>query len=172
MPTAQVDLDWETRADEPKPWTGAKEPSVSWTEPHPESPNDDRIAPKVDIGQGLDAEIERAKGILKLQDDWDGEGSRAYSEETFNRAVVFLIKHIGRGWESCGLPSPIPRIGPGPDGSIDLHWRQPSWELLVNIPADPNEMATFYGDNYGLQKIRGSLDPQKIDSGIAGWLTN
>ena len=73
-------------------------------------------------------------------------------------------------WESWGMRLPVPRIGPGPEGSIDLHWKQPSWELLVNIPADANEMATFYGDNYGVQKIRGTLDPQKFNLGIAAWL--
>jgi hypothetical protein len=123
--------------------------------------------------QGLEAEIERAKRILDLEDNWDGEGSPGYSEDTFHRAIAFLTTHAKWLWESCRVRLPVPRIGPGPDGTIDLHWKQPSWELLVNIPADANEPATFYGDNYGAQKIRGSLDPRNFfNLGIAAWLMN
>ncbi|MBI2819318.1 MAG: hypothetical protein HYX73_04995 [Acidobacteria bacterium] len=132
--------------------------------------SDVHVVGEVDIYEGLKAEIEQAKQILELEDDWDGEGSPGYSADTFNRAISFLTMEAEGLWESWGIRLPVPRIGPGPEGSIDLHWKQPSWELLVNIPADANEMATFYGDNYGVQKIRGSLDPRNFNLGIATWL--
>jgi len=131
---------------------------------------DVQVVGELDIYQGLKAEIEQAKRILELQDDWDGVGSPGYSEDTFNRAIAFLTMEAEGLWESWGIRLPVPRIGPGPDGSIDLHWKQPSWELLVNISADANEMAVFYGDNYGAQKIRGSLDPKNFNLGIVAWL--
>lgn len=177
MPTAQLELEEETaeakeEIAETKEWTDPKDPPASWREHHAESHSNFRIFGGLDIYEGLKAEIEQAKRILELEDDWDGEGSSGYSEDTFNRAVAFLTTHAEWLWESCSKRSPAPRIGPGPDGSIDLHWKQPSWELLVNIPADANEMATFYGDNYEAQKIRGSLDPKNFNLGIATWLMN
>lgn len=176
MPTAQI-LEWEQQTDKNQErktplWIEPKNHLPSWREPSAKSPSNFRIVGGVDIYKGLKAEIEQAKRILELEDDWDGEGSSGYSEDTFNRAVAFLTTHAEWLWESCSKRSPAPRIGPGPDGSIDLHWKQPSWELLVNIPADANEMATFYGDNYEAQKIRGSLDPKNFNLGIATWLMN
>jgi len=160
MPTAGP-LEWPTETVEIQEWTRAEDRPGSWGELHAE-----RLS-----SQQLNAEIERAKLIIELGSDWDGEGSPGYSQDTFGRAIAFLNTHTWRLWESYGIQSPIPRIGPGPDGSIDLHWKQPCWELLVNIPADPNEMAVFYGDNYGAQKIRGSLNPKGFNLGIAEWLT-
>ena len=65
---------------------------------------------------------------------------------------------------------PTPRIASGPDASIDLHWKQKEWELLVNIPKDDSQMAVFYGDDYGSSKIKGSFDPETINLGIVNWL--
>jgi hypothetical protein len=172
MPTAQAPLEWKMEDIEIKEWPEGEDYPAIWREPRSETPNDVRIVAELDIYYGLQAEIEQARRILELKDDWDGEGSAGYSEETFDRAVAFLKTHMKGLWNSYGIRIPIPRIGTGPDGSIDLHWKEPSWELLVNIPADPNEMAVFYGDNYGVQKIRGSLDPNKVNLGIAAWLMN
>ena len=164
MPTAQV-LEWKTEDDEvelPPKWSETKDAPATQSKFRTESSSN--IA--------LKAEIEQAKRILELEDDWDGEGSLGYSEDTFNRAIEFLTTHVERLWDTHRIRLPIPRIGPGPDGSIDLHWKQPSWELLVNIPAAANERATFYGDNYEAHEIRGSLDPKNFNLGIATWLMN
>src|SRR6266581_1532309 len=65
----------------------------------------------------LEAEIESARSILKLPDNWDGEGSPRYSERTFERAIAFARMHIKHLWEASGIAAPIPRINPGPMGS-------------------------------------------------------
>jgi hypothetical protein len=170
MPIAQAPLEWKTEDVEIKEWLEVDDHAASWREPRIEASDDFGVVSQLDIYGGLQAEIENAQRILELEDDWDGEGSIRYSKETLNRAVAFLTTHMKGLWDSYGVLAPNPRIGPGPDGSIDLHWKEPSWELLVNIPADPHEMAVFYGDNYGVQKIRGSLDPNKVNLGIAAWL--
>ena len=172
MPPAQTAYNLEREPVEFKGWPETNDRPASWREHHAESPSDFRIVGGFDIYKGLKAEIERAKRILELEDDWDGEGSSGYSEDTFNRAVAFLTTHAEGFWESCGIRLPIPRIGPGPDGSIDLHWKLPSRELLVNIPADANEVPTFYGDNYGALKNRGTLEPRKFNAEIVPWLLN
>jgi hypothetical protein len=119
--------------------------------------------------QEVEVEIEHAKSILR-QPELDDKES-LYSEETLDRAVAFMKTHIESVWRSYGVKAPIPTIGPGPHGSVDLYWEQPSWKLLVNIPADKDAPATFYGDDYGRQKIKGSLDSKALSITIVAWLT-
>jgi hypothetical protein len=164
MPTAQT----VSRCDEMPihlaDWAEPFDYPARWTDLADESPNPEHVA------RQLSAEMKRAKQVLELGYDWDGEGSEGYSEDTLNRAITFLNTHVKGLWDSYGRSSPIPKIGPGPDGSIDLHWSERSWELLVNIPVDPNAMATFYGDDYGAQKIRGTLYQTRFNQKIASWL--
>src|SRR5271165_742010 len=107
MPTTEMTRGWEQEPPYLQKWVDYKEP-------------DD-----------LKAEIEQASKMLELEDDWDGEGSQTYSRDTFNRAVAFLTRHSEQ-LKPYGIRLPVPKIGPGPDGSIDLHWKRRSWELLVN----------------------------------------
>src|SRR5665213_136827 len=116
----------------------------------------------------LDAEIEHAAGLMLRQRDPEDE---IYNRETLDRAIAFLKSHISYVWESRATTAPLPAIGPGPAKSIDLYWEQSSWKLLVNIPADKNSDATFYGDDYGKNKTEGSLDPNDISKAIVSWLT-
>jgi hypothetical protein len=116
----------------------------------------------------LDAEFNRATGLLELGHDWDGEGSSGYSTITLNRSIQFLKHHATYLWQTLGVDCPVPKMGPGPNGTIDIHWKEHNWELLVNIPE--TGVAAFYGDDYGKQKIKGSLEPEKFNSGIAEWL--
>ena len=118
----------------------------------------------------LKAEIEHAKAMFGAGDDLDLEGSPVYSKNTLDRALAFVSSHSAKGHALCSAYPPAPKIGPGPDGSIDLHWKQKTWELLVNIPADDSQMAVFYGDDYGAAKIKGSFDPKTVNLGIVAWL--
>ncbi len=118
--------------------------------------------------QQFEAEVEHAKGLIVQSET--GSDEHFYSLETLDRAVVFLQTHIEWVWRNCGTKAPIPMIGPGPQGSIDLYWKQPSWKLLVNIPADKDASATFYGDDYGRQRTKGSLDPNELSNTIVAWL--
>jgi hypothetical protein len=120
----------------------------------------------------LKAEIEQAEALIESAGDLNGEGVQIYSRNTFDRAAAFLRLHSDLLLEQYRIYLPVPNIGPGPDGSIDIHWKYRSWELLVNIPANPDENAVFYGDNYGTQKIRGSVDPTVFNFGLFMWLMN
>ena len=145
--------DWRNPALEPTAW----EPH---TEEEPIACND----------TALEEEIERAQDILENSDAWIEDGVSMYTEATLDRAVAFLKAQSDELRKSHGLHIPVPNIGPGPRGTIDLHWKQKNWELLVNIPATVDQMASFYGDNYGVQKIGGSIDPTAFNLGIANWL--
>ena len=103
--------------------------------------------------------------------DVDDHGEAGYSEETWNRAVEFLTKNAKWLWDSFGRVIDAPRILPGPDGSIDIHWDHPSFEILINIPADPGAKAGFYGDDRGEIAIKGSIDPSRFNHhGLLLWM--
>jgi hypothetical protein len=119
--------------------------------------------------QKLAGELEHAKRLLDNYVPEDGEGN-PYSSDTLERARIFLDIHMNWAWRRGSL-APIPKVGLGPDGSIDLYWRTPDWKLLVNIPADRCKSATFYGDDYNRQRTKGSLDPEELSIPIIAWLT-
>lgn len=118
--------------------------------------------------------IQSSRRILELKDDWDEEGSPGYSEETWRRAVEFLIVSRRRYWKETKKSILVPKISPGPYGSIDLHWKTPDRELLINIPKSLEEPASYYGDDRedGTENaIRGkSLDTSQYERWIFDWL--
>lgn len=114
----------------------------------------------------LNAELARARSIAgKVVDE-----ELAYSEETLARAVAFLKIHGDWLWKTCGIAVPVPMIGPGPNASVDLFWRRSSGKLLVNIPAAPDALATFYGDDFGVQKAKGTIEPTKVSMNVVACL--
>ena len=105
----------------------------------------------------LSVAIQASRSLLDLPDNWDDEGSPAYAKSTWTRAVDFLLHNAERLWQDQGVVVSAPQILPGPDGSIDLHWRIKNHELLLNIPADPNLLADYYGDTEDGNAIKGKL---------------
>lgn len=87
--------------------------------------------------------IERSQYIKTLHDNHDGEGGPGYAVSTWDSAVGLL-----RGISSLAdFEFEAPVIGPGPDGSIDLYWKTPSYKLLANVA--PDGQVSFYGDSTG-----------------------
>ncbi|MBI4701258.1 MAG: hypothetical protein HY744_08885 [Deltaproteobacteria bacterium] len=115
--------------------------------------------------------IEESRAILNLEADFDGAGSPACSQKTWERAVGFLRRHAIAAYERDGTAIDVPHIGAGPGGSIDIHWESASHELLVNIPADPVARAELYGDDKATICIKGTLDPGSCTEGLVAWLT-
>jgi hypothetical protein len=117
--------------------------------------------------------IELSRGrILGLRDNWDDKGSIGYQEETWKRAAQFVLNSAKLLWDCHVTVIDIPSLLPGPDGSIDIHWETKQYELAINIPTDPKDMATFYGDDKGALSIKGTLDPSSENQGLLLWLKN
>jgi hypothetical protein len=114
--------------------------------------------------------IKESRSLLDLQDDWDGEGSPGYAEATWLRAIEFLTSNAKCLKETAGTDIPVPFIEPGPHGSIDLHWRTSTRELLINVPSDLNQLAGFYGDNLAGKSIKGKLNTSENNEWIMLWL--
>jgi hypothetical protein len=128
------------------------------------------LEPETVLAHVFDA-IVSSQRILNLKDNWDDEGSKAYNESTWRRATEFVREHTLWVWEHHEVVVDAPRITPGPEGSIDIHWEDANRELLVNIPADPTGRVTFYGDDKGETRIKGVLTGIAAEHGLLVWLT-
>jgi hypothetical protein len=115
-------------------------------------------------------EITKSQQLLTLKTDWDGEGSPGYSEDVWKRTTEFLLRHARHMLQHYDLNMPVPSILPGPDGSIDVHWKSAQAELLLNFPTDPELPAKFYGDDYKSVKIKGQIKANGTNEGLLVWL--
>ena len=118
----------------------------------------------------LETTINESRTILRLEDDFDGGGSPHYSEATWQRAVQFVRLQWEEYVRLFCEPMPLPAIQPGPHGSIDVFWDTLEFDLLVNIPSDPNQEAEFSGDRNGKRKFDGTLNPTIPNRGLLSWL--
>ena len=109
--------------------------------------------------------------MLDLPVNWDDEGSPAYMEATWKRAAILLSEYATAAHESFRTVLPLPRISKGPEGSIDIHWRLPTRELLLNVPPEVDEPSTYFGDiRGGGERIEGELTPPSLRKWLLMWL--
>ena len=140
---------------------------------HPNANQSTGSSAKVDsIDLRLQAALDGAKRLMQLPDDWDDAGGTAYAKEHVAKVTSFLSTIARSVLSEKSVHLPVPRINPGPGDSIDVHWKESGKSLLLNIPADPEKLSTFYGETSGGEKaeIRGILDLRYLNSWIAEWL--
>lgn len=130
-----------------------------------------RFIPKApDPLADLLGEISRSREILELPDDWNDEGACHFDEATWRRATEFLKQSARLLLVRSGVTLPTPRILPGSNGGIDLHWETGLRELLINVPPG-NAPAGFYGEAMGTNSIKGKVAVEATDLGLFKWLT-
>jgi len=151
-------------SDTDKLWTDG---SNDWYENPPITTHDFRPARWL---SELSQLIGRSRSILKLGDDWDGERGEGYAESTWYRATNFLLTLANAALERFQAPFAVPRISPAERGSIDLFWKQPGTQLLINIPADVEEPATYYGETSEGNTISGIINTATQRSDLIAWL--
>ena len=115
--------------------------------------------------------FEMSRQLLTLQEDWDGNGGQAFTEEHWRRVVCFLSDNALWLWERERLCIPDPKIIPGPGRSIDVHWKSDELELLLNVPEDASLPASFYGDDHKRDAINGTLGIAHDNFWLMLWLT-
>lgn len=114
--------------------------------------------------------IERSKRhLLSLPRDFDGEGSEAYTKGAVERAISFVKKLAISAWKVNHAIVPVPNILAGPDGSIDVCWKEDAFSLLINFPPSGEELASYHGhDNLG-NTTEGCFDGSKLDQVFLFW---
>ncbi len=118
----------------------------------------------------LEAPIERSREILSWEDDWDGEGSPGYAQATWDRAIAFVICNAMRLYSLQGVRVVAPDVWPGPDGSIDIRWQNKGRDLLINVPVEEGEPATFHGDDNDNNVVKGHLNLSARNDWLLMWL--
>jgi len=89
--------------------------------------------------------------------------TNSIERKTLERALLSLAE-INKYFIKKETTLPIPEISPCFDGSIDLHWEELSFEMLINFPKNPAESAGYYVDNYKDIKASGGF-PQEQPMG-------
>lgn len=110
--------------------------------------------------------VESSHGIVDLVDE---DGNQLVTRATWERAVNFLNNSARRLWSNQGMRVDAPDIAPGPDGSVDIHWDRPTYEMLINVPADPAGPITFYGDDRRGNAVKGRTASHD-NRGLLLWL--
>lgn len=114
--------------------------------------------------------VEKSRWMLDLRDNWDDEGAPGYAQATWERAVRFLLESALGVWRAYGIASPAPQIQNGPEGTIDLLWESSDFSLLLNIPVDEVEPASYYGSNARGEEMRGTLDARQPHEFLLLWM--
>jgi hypothetical protein len=115
--------------------------------------------------------IEASRRLLELVDDWDEEGAPAYAETTWERATSFLSRLADDAKRSVQATVGIPLISPAGGGSIDLYWESPTRTLLINIPAEEAEPASYFGRAGQVDTISGLVSTDYARRFLIAWLT-
>lgn len=155
-----------------------KEPRLRWRRTKPTRKDaGQRVLPflPTELSPISDA-IENSKAIFNRLPDPSDDLALTCSQETWRRATKILTDHALSVWEKAKAVIRPPVISAGPDGSVDLYWTATPYGLLLNVPADPAQAATYYGDdatNPDSNRASGKLDSTRlIDPGVLMWLAH
>jgi hypothetical protein len=112
--------------------------------------------------------------MVEHEDNWDGEGSLGYSEETWQRAARLAVRSAERYASTHGRPAliPSPAIMKGPEGGVAILWRWGSKQLLIDVPVD-DEPVTYHGfDRQNPHReTKGMLDLADDNEWMLDWLS-
>lgn len=116
--------------------------------------------------------IKKSKSLLKLKDNWDGEGSSAISNKTWRRATNFIMQLAMSYYDFVNSCIDVPEILPGPDDTIDILWDFDKYELLLNVPSDINKPMSFFGlDKVSNRNIK-LVEDKHFDKHLVLWLSS
>lgn len=124
----------------------------------------------------ISQEIRNSQMIFNRPADPSDDLALTCSQETWQRAIGILAAHAISVWKNARAVIRPPVISVGPDGSVDLYWTSAPYGLLLNVPADPKQPATYYGDdatNPDSNRASGKLDSTRVvDPGVLMWLAH
>jgi len=166
-------------------WTTLKNIAIEFREGEPHLSHEEQFPNLIRIASGhlvrrhrrrpfisshIKEAIHSSRRILELTNNWDDEGSPGYQEQTWIRATKFVARAASdyrRHHHVWVIP---PRILAGPEGSIDIHWKTQKRELLINIPADNEAGAGYFGTGGPKDNIKGKLDTSSNNEWVLAWL--
>lgn len=106
------------------------------------------------LQSSLDRTIRESESLLDLEDNWDEEGARPISFDTWQRATV-LLRRLAQAFADL----PVPTISACANGSVDLLWSETSFSLLVNI-RPVGEVSDFAAETKEGVQMKGPFSPE------------
>lgn len=101
--------------------------------------------------------IENSKWITELEENWDSEGAKKIEPIVWKNAMKFLISSSSYIFTHFDIKIFSPSILPCSDGSLDISFDNNSIRLLINFKNQYNGLASYYGDNYDYNNIKGDF---------------
>jgi len=92
------------------------------------------------------------------------EGAKTCRKKVWNRAVYLRRRMLNLLCPTLGKPIILPCY----DGSVDLHWKNDRFEVLINFPTGP-EAPKYYADDFGINRIHNHLN-KETQKFLLGWL--
>jgi hypothetical protein len=128
-------------------------PSAAASTDEPDSP---KAAPLPNWFQPV---ADRLGHLLGLPDGWDGPG-------TFRVGVPVVERTFGALFAVAAQNTRPPSIAPGHDGSLQLAWYVPEFDLEIDIPRSGHPSAWLYEHNSGAE-LELSLPSPELETAIA-----
>ncbi len=114
---------------------------------------------------------EFSENIVGLPDNWDEEGSKAITIESWNHTTVLLRKILYDLWYN-GFDIPIPLVLANTDGNFDVDWETEEFHLLLAVPSNIMELVHIYGEKprYSEFEIEARINYELVSGVIIEWL--
>lgn len=155
-------------------WTEDVPPQSEWTVPSGQAANGRRrTRPNVSTPYRepaeLTTEIERSRlELSSLEADYDSYGGEPPLFEVIQRAHDFLRELARVYWARRQRNLPVPRVSPIPTGGVGIYWSQPSFRLLILVPADAHRDAEFTFWREGAPEAKSSRFSLAVPEALIG----
>lgn len=126
-----------------------------------------------DNREKLRAAIARARSYLEQHhDSADPDAAQLPNDITWGRAETFLLAQSRLTLQLGHVALlDIPFVSVADGGSVDLYWRDDERTLLINIPEDLSQPASYYAQNVaGTVTMGGSVATDESTPMLAVWL--
>ena len=92
------------------------------------------------------------------------------TDQAVDKAIEFVKDVLRHAIEKYDYQIDIPEALPGPHQSVDIFWKFPRYELLVNVPTNATDPLTYYGDDRGDSMVKGSISSPREVGAVCLWL--
>ncbi len=115
--------------------------------------------------------MEYSEGVVGAPNNWDGQGSKAITIESWNLATMLLRNILFNLWTK-GVDVPIPLVLANTDNSFDVYWDAHNFELLLNVPPKREELVHIYGEKQGAPEyeLEARMNYDFIEGVVVEWL--
>jgi hypothetical protein len=120
---------------------------------------------------GVRSEIEDSRRLLHFVEDWDGDNSPGYRQETWELAVDFVLRFLADLDERFSIAHDAIELMPGSYGNIDVEIVFGARRIFFSFPADQTAAIRFFArDDESRDEIKGSLSTSTRVDWLIGWL--